>query len=108
MSARHAWGRSSTSRCKLRTVAPAVNGSWVVGLVGLQSERFRHITLGSAPLLVPEFGSVVLGQLGKSRQLVAIGTDIASERSHTRAQDADTPGALRDFQRRVGATILFE
>ena len=40
------------------------------------------ITLGSAPLDVPEFRSVVLGQLGESRLLAAIDTDIAGERSH--------------------------
>jgi hypothetical protein len=77
-------------------------------------EGFTHarkealITLGSAPLEVGEFRSVVLGQLGESRLLTAIDTDIAGERSHARTLDADTKGALRDIHRRVGTTILFE
>src|SRR5262249_48095378 len=73
-----------------------------------QARREPLITLGSAPLHVPEFRSVVLGQLGESRLLAAIETDIASERSHARTLDADTKGALRDIHRRVGTTILFE
>jgi hypothetical protein len=66
------------------------------------------ITLGSAPLQISEFRSVVLGQLGESRLVPAIDTDIAGGQSHARALDADTTGPLRDIHRRVGATILFE
>jgi hypothetical protein len=66
------------------------------------------ITLGSAPLQIPEFRSVVLGQIGESRLVPAIDTDIAGGQSHARALDADTAGPLRDIHRRVGATILFE
>jgi len=66
------------------------------------------ITLGSAPLDVPEFRSVVLGQLGESRLLAAIDADIAGDQAHARALDADTRGALRDIHRRVGTTTLFE
>jgi hypothetical protein len=73
-----------------------------------RARREPLITLGSAPLEVPEFRSVVLGQLGESRLLAAIDTDIASDRSHARTLDADTTGALCDIHRRVGATILFE
>ena len=51
---------------------------------------------------------MVLGQLGESRLLAAIDTDIAGERSHARTLDADTTGVLRDIHRRVGTTILFE
>jgi hypothetical protein len=72
------------------------------------ARREPLITLGSAPLDVPEFRSVVLGQLGESRLLAAIDTDIAGERSHARTLDADTTGVLRDIHRRVGTTILFE
>ncbi|MFL5330484.1 MAG: DUF499 domain-containing protein [Gemmataceae bacterium] len=72
------------------------------------ARREPLITLGSAPLHVPEFRSVVLGQLGEARLLAAIETDIAGERSHARTLDADTKGALRDIHRRVGTTILFE
>jgi hypothetical protein len=66
------------------------------------------ITLGSAPLSEPGFRSVVLGQLGESRLVAAIDTDIAGEQSHAKALDADTRGPLRDIYRRVGAAILFE
>jgi hypothetical protein len=73
-----------------------------------RARRESLITLGSAPLDVPEFRSVVLGQLGESRLLAAIETDIASERSHARALDADTGGVLQNIHQRVGTTILFE
>lgn len=82
--------------------------SWAFREGFTQARREPLITLGSAPLHVPEFRSVVLGQLGESRLLAAIDTDIAGERSHARALDADTTGVLRDIHRRVGATILFE
>src|SRR5947207_8377014 len=35
---------------RVETVAPAGAGSWVVGLVGLQTERFRRVTLADADL----------------------------------------------------------
>lgn len=66
------------------------------------------ITLGSAPLSEPGFRSVVLGQLGESRLVAAIDTDIAGEQAHSKALDADTKGPLRDIHRRVGTAILFE
>jgi hypothetical protein len=66
------------------------------------------ITLGSAPLAEPGFRSVVLGQLGESRLVAAIDTDIAGEQAHAKALDADTRGPLRDIHRRVGTAILFE
>jgi hypothetical protein len=77
-------------------------------------EGFTHarreslITLGSAPLDVPDFRSIVLGQLGESRLVAAIDADISGRQSHARALDADTKGALRDVHRRVATTILFE
>ncbi len=77
-------------------------------------ESFRQarteplITLGSAPLADPGFRSVVLGQLGESRLIAAIDTDIAGEQAHSKALDADTKGPLRDIHRRVGTAILFE
>lgn len=66
------------------------------------------ITLGSAPLAEPGFRSVVLGQLGESRLVAAIDTDLAGEQAHSKALDADTKGPLRDIHRRVGTAILFE
>ncbi|MGE3343561.1 MAG: DUF499 domain-containing protein [Vicinamibacterales bacterium] len=66
------------------------------------------LTLGAAPLDEPGFRSVVLGQLGESRLVAAIETDIAGEQAHSRALDADTKGSLRDIHRRVGTAILFE
>ena len=78
------------------------------------SEQFRKarteplITLGSAPLDVPEFRAVVLGQLGETRLDVAIEADLAGPTAHARALDADSAGPLTDIHRRAGATILFE
>jgi hypothetical protein len=66
------------------------------------------ITLGSALLAEPGFRSVVLGQLGESRLVAAIDTDLAGEQAHSKALDADTKGPLRDSHRRVGTAILFE
>jgi hypothetical protein len=66
------------------------------------------ITIGSAPLGEPGFRSVVLGQLGESRLVAAINTDIAGEQAHSMSLDADTKGPLRDIHRRVGTAILFE
>ncbi|MDL1951657.1 hypothetical protein FBQ97_17840, partial [Acidobacteria bacterium ACD] len=66
------------------------------------------LTLGSAPLSEPGFRSVVLGQLGESRLVAAIETDLAGEQAHSRSLDADTMGPLRDIHRRVGTAILFE
>ena len=66
------------------------------------------ITLGSAPLGVPQFRSVVLGQLGESLLDAAIHADIAGQTARARPLDADTRGALRDIHRRVGTAVLFE
>ena len=66
------------------------------------------ITLGSAPLDVPEFRALMLGQLGEARLDVAIEADVAGPLAHAKALDVDARGALRDIHRRVGATILFE
>ena len=66
------------------------------------------ITLGSAPLDVPQFRSVILGQLGESLLDAAIHADIAGQTARARPLDADTTGALRDIHRRVGTAILFE
>jgi hypothetical protein len=73
-----------------------------------KARREPLITLGSAPLDVPEFRGVVLGQLGEPKLQPAIETDISGMQSHARALDADTKGPLRDIHRRVGAAILFE
>ncbi|RJX17621.1 MAG: ATP-binding protein [Desulforudis sp.] len=82
--------------------------SWAYRTGFTEARREPLITLGSAPLEVPEFRSVVLGQLGESRLVAAIDSDIAGLHSHARALDADTRGALRNIHRRVGTTILFE
>jgi len=82
--------------------------SWAYRTGFTEARREPLITLGSAPLEVPEFRSVVLGQLGESRLVAAIDADISGPQSHARALDADTKGALRDIHRRVGTTILFE
>jgi len=73
-----------------------------------KARRESLITLGSAPLDVPGFRGVVLGQLGETRLGAAIDADIAGENAHAKALDADTKGPLKDIHRRVGAAILFE
>jgi hypothetical protein len=73
-----------------------------------QARKEPLITLGSAPLEISEFQSVVLGQLGESRLIASIQSDIAGTHSHARALDVDTKGVLRDIHRRTGITVLFE
>jgi hypothetical protein len=73
-----------------------------------KARREPLITIGSAPLEVQEFRSIILGQLGESRLLSAIEADISGEQSHARALDADTRGPLKDIHRRVATAILFE
>ena len=82
--------------------------SWAAREQFKQARTEPLITLGSAPLHVPEFRAVVLGQLGESRLDAAVDADIAGETAHAKALDADTQGALRAIHRRVGAAILFE
>jgi hypothetical protein len=74
----------------------------------LKARQEPLITLGSAPLEVPEFRSIVLAQLGESRLLPAIEADISGKQSHAKALDVDTKGSLTDIHRRLGASILFE
>jgi hypothetical protein len=74
-----------------------------------EARREALLTLGSAPLHVREFRSVVLGQLGEVRLDPALDSDIAGIQNKAAALDADvTKGPLKDIHRRVGATILFE
>ncbi|MEJ5260547.1 MAG: DUF499 domain-containing protein [Anaerohalosphaeraceae bacterium] len=82
--------------------------SWAYRTGFIEARKEPLITLGSAPLDVPEFRSIVLGQLGESRLLAAIEADISGTHSHARALDADTQGVLRNIHRRVATTILFE
>ena len=82
--------------------------SWAAREHFEQARREPLITLGSAPLHVPEFRAVVLGQLGESRLDVAIEADLAGPLAHAKALDADTKGSFRDIHRRVGTAILFE
>lgn len=82
--------------------------SWASRTAFTEARRESLITLGSAPLEVPEFLSVVLGQLGESRLVAAIESDISGAQSHARALDADTKGALRNIHRRLGTALLFE
>ncbi len=82
--------------------------SWAAREQFTQARTEPLITLGSAPLDVPEFRAVVLGQLGESRLDVAIDADLAGPMAHARALDVDATGALRAIHRRVGTAILFE
>ena len=82
--------------------------SWAAREHFQQARREPLITLGSAPLHVPEFRAVILGQLGESRLDVAIDADLAGPLAHAKALDSDTKGSLRNIHRRVGSAILFE
>lgn len=94
------------TRGTLAMLAQWISWAYRTGFTEARCEPL--ITLGSAPLEVPEFRSVVLGQLGESRLMAAIDADISGMHSHARALDADTRGALKDIHRRVGTAILFE
>jgi len=82
--------------------------SWAARRQFAQARTEPLITLGSAPLDVPEFRAVVLGQLGEARLGAAIESDISGSTAHAQALDADTKGRLRDIHPRVGPAILFE
>ena len=89
----------------------AMLAQWVSWAARQQFREARTeplITLGSAPLHVPEFRSVLLGQLGEQRLDVAIAADLAGDTAHARALDADAMGPLRKIHSRVGTAILFE
>lgn len=94
------------TRGTLAMLAQWISWAYRTGFTEARPEPL--ITLGSAPLDVPEFRSVVLGQLGESRLVAALDSDISGVHSHARALDADAKGALRHIHRRVGTTILFE
>ena len=103
------WGALSQFQQTRGTLAMLAQWiSWAARQHFRQARREPLITLGSAPLHVPEFRAVVLGQLGESRLDVAIEADLAGQLAHARALDADTRGPLRDIHRRVGTAILFE
>ncbi len=94
------------TRGTLAMLAQWISWAYRDGFINARREPF--ITLGSAPLEINEFKSIVLGQLGESRLITAIDADIAGEHSHARALDADTKGPLKDIHRRVATAILFE
>ena len=81
--------------------------SWASRKQSAQARTEPLITLGSAPLDVPEFRAVVRGQLGESRLEAAIDADLAGPVSHAGALDADTKGPLRGIHRRVGSAVFF-
>ncbi len=89
----------------------AMLAQWISWAARDQFNEARNeplITLGSAPLDVPEFRAIALGQLGEQRLDAAIEADIAGEASHAEALDVDARGALRHIHRRVGTAVLFE
>lgn len=94
------------TRGTLAMLAQWISWAYKDGFTQARTEPL--ITLGSAPLEIPGFRSVVLGQLGESKLLGSMNTDISGAHSHARALDADTKGPLRNIHRRVGTTILFE
>ncbi|MGD0885520.1 MAG: DUF499 domain-containing protein [Thermodesulfovibrionales bacterium] len=94
------------TRGALAMFAQWISLSYRKGYEGARKEPL--ITLGSAPIDVAEFRSIVLGQLGEARLMYAIDADISGMHSHARALDADTKGSLKDIHRRVATAILFE
>ena len=91
--------------------ALAMLAQWISWAAREHFQRARTeplITLGSAPLHIPEFRAVVLGQLAETRLDTAIAADIAGPAAHAQPLDADATGPLRDIHQRVGAAILFE
>ena len=91
--------------------ALAMLAQWISWASREQFKKARNeplITLGSAPLDVPEFRAVVLGQIGEQRLDAAIDADLAGDTAHAKALDVDAKGSLRDIHRRVGTAILFE
>ena len=82
--------------------------SWAAREHFNKARREALITLGSAPLHIPDFRATILGQLGNTLLDTAIETDLAGEMSHSMVLDADIKGPLREIHRRVGTAILFE
>lgn len=94
------------TRGTLAMLAQWISWAYKEGFTHARNEPL--ITLGSAPLDVSEFRSVVLGQLGESRLQFAIDTDVSGAHAHARALDADTKPPLKNIHRRVATAILFE
>jgi hypothetical protein len=94
------------TRGTLAMLAQWISAAYREGYQKARSEPL--VTLGSAPLDMPEFRGIVLSQLGEPRLAPAIEADIAGLHSHARALDADTKGPLRNIHCRVATTILFE
>lgn len=82
--------------------------SWAYKDSFTRARKEPLLTLGSAPLEVNDFRSMILGQLNEPRLDPAIQFDISGEHSHARALDADLKDELKDLHRRVGTTIMFE
>ncbi len=86
--------------------------AWAVKDGYKEARREPLITLGSAPLHVSAFRSVVLGQLTAGNVGTEIGTaidtDVSGPNAHARALDMSTSGVLQDIHRRVGAAVFFE
>ncbi|MCG2778998.1 MAG: DUF499 domain-containing protein [Desulfobacterales bacterium] len=94
------------TRGTLAMLAQWISWAYKDGYTSARTEPL--ITLGSAPLHVSEFRSIVLGQVGESRLGAALDADIAGTHCHAGALDADTKGALKGIHKRVGVTIFFE
>ncbi len=94
------------TRGTLAMLAQWISWAYREGFTTARTEPL--ITLGSAPLEVPEFRAVVLGQLGEPRLAPAIDADIAGANCHAAALDVDAKGRLAKIHRRVGTAILFE
>ncbi|MFH0990325.1 MAG: DUF499 domain-containing protein [bacterium] len=82
--------------------------SWVYKDNFTKARKEALITIGSAPLHVPDFQATVIGQLGEGRLVPAIDSDIVGQFSHAKALDADTKGPLKDIHQRLATAIFFE
>jgi len=82
--------------------------SWVYRKHFEGARREPLVTIGSAPLYVPEFQAVVIGQLGEPRLVPALEADIVGQFSHAKTLDADTKGPLKGIHQRVATAMFFE
>ena len=82
--------------------------SWAYQDNFIKARKEAFITIGSAPLHVPNFQATVVGQLGESRLIPAIETDIVGQFAHAKALDADAKGPLKEIHQRLATAIFFE
>lgn len=82
--------------------------SWAYKDNFTKARKEALITIGSAPLHIPDFQATVIGQLGEGRLVPAIESDIIGQFSHAKALDSDTKGPLKEIHQRLATAIFFE